>query len=109
MEFLFELFGEIFLETYLGLAEIIVPDKVFKKRHMVLLRVLCLIVLLGSLALTVAGIIYLVGGLGFVAGVAMVSAGGLIILINIILCVIVLAHSINKENRAGEEDGSEDN
>lgn len=100
MEVLFELIGEIAGGLYFGLAELIVPDKTLSKARSNALRFICAVIMLGSLAVLWAGVIFLVDGMGFTAGVIMTSVGGALIAIHIALAVTVTVCVSQKRKKA---------
>ena len=100
MEVLFELIGELVGGLYFGLVELIVPDKTLSKAWSNALRFICAVMMLGSLAVLWAGVIFFVDGMGFTAGVIMTSVGGALVAIHIALAVVVTVCASKKRKKA---------
>lgn len=108
-----EIFLEIVMELYLEMAEMIVPDRKFKKWQKVLLQIACIVITLGVFFCLVIGISLLVEG-GGTLGIALTSAGGALLVIQTVIFVIVVVHEVKsvkaaKDNvkAASEDDARE--
>lgn len=93
MEFLLELF----LEVYLGFAEVLVPEHKLKKWQAVLLQVACVIVSLLILALIIAGIGLLTGTPKRTLGIVLLVVGCVLFVTQITLYVISFRKQLKKE------------
>lgn len=107
MDLIFELLGELVGGVYFGLAELIVPDKTMSKKWRNALHIICTIVMLGSVVLIWAGVIFITDGYGFNTGVIMIAVGGVLVAVHIALAVAVtvLTSKKRREKRGGEKDG----
>lgn len=107
MDLIFELLGELVGGVYFGLAELIVPDKTMSKKWRNALHIICTIVMLGSVVLIWAGVIFITDGYGFNTGVIMITVGGVLVAVHIALAVAVtvLTSKKRREKRGGEKDG----
>ena len=68
---------EIFLEVYMELMLLIVPEKNLSKRHIFMAKILAVLVLLGVFALVIWGAV-LLGDYGNLWGIAPIAAAVLI-------------------------------
>lgn len=93
-----ELFLEIFVEVYLNIGEILVPEKKFKKWQENLLKVLSVFVCCAVIFSVIAGIALLVDGIESlrVTGIAVLCTGVGLFIIQIILVVIAVVHDVKK-------------
>lgn len=93
-----ELLLEILIELYLNIAEILVPEKKFKKWQESLLKVACVLVSCIILGFMAAGIDFLVEGIERlrVTAIVLLSVGAVLLAVQIALIVIVVVHDVKK-------------
>ncbi len=90
---------ELFLEVYLSIGEILVPEKKFKKWQENLLKVFCVIICVAILCCIGIGIAFLTEEVTrlYNAGVVLVSVGAALLAVQIVLTVIAIVHGCKKK------------
>lgn len=98
MDVFLEIVLELFLEVYLSIGEILVPEKKFKKWQENLLKVLSAVVCVVILCCIGIGIAFLTEGVArlYNSGVVLVSVGAALLAVQIVLTVIAIVHDCKK-------------
>lgn len=101
MEAIIQIFGELFINFFLELVQLFVPDKKFKKWQEDLLRVISVLMNIGFLACVIVGANFLADGNPdfFTTGLILTIFGAVIMLAEII-AVFVLAVKDYKKHKA---------
>ena len=94
-----ELLGEILLELYLGIAEMIVPDHKFKKWQEKLLQFLSVFAGILILVLIVAGVVLMIETEQTALGIALLSIGCAMLVVQVVLFIILLVREIKAEKQ----------
>ncbi len=92
-----DLLVEILMDIYLSLVEVLVPEKRFKKWQEVLLKVAGVLVSLTIVALILVGISFIYETEQRMLGIILLSIGGVLLTIQIALCVFVLVKQAKAE------------
>ncbi len=103
MEFL----AEIFLEIYFELAEILLPEKKFKKWQETLLKISGILVSLIIIGCLFAGISLIVDNVNGTVGIVLTAVGGVLFGVQMTLFFVVLAHQIKAEKAAKKKAAKE--
>ena len=90
---------ELFMEVYLGLAEILIPEHKLKKWQETLLKLAGVFVSLSILACFWAGICLLIDNINRALGIALIIIASVLLAIQLTVFVVVLVHQIKAEKR----------
>lgn len=101
-----DFFVEILFETYLSLAEILIPEHKFKKWQETLLKLAGIVVSLIIFFCLAFGISLIIED-GGIAGIILTSVGGVLLIIQTVIFITVLVHEIKTEKlkKAQNKDG----